>query len=104
MFSWHKSAILRLSKYQDLDRKMYKEIEMNSMQNQEPRLAFCIQWARTCGSWLVGPAPLAVTCDEFLGSIEKEIEKEGIHGHSEKFALPEVGPDEFERVFQWFQS
>ena len=77
---------------------------MNCLQNQEPRLDFHIQWARTFGSWLVGPGPLTVTCEEFLGNPEEELGKEDILVGSEKFALPQVDPDEFERVFQWFQS
>ena len=77
---------------------------MNYTQNQEPRLAFRIQWARTFGSWLVSPDPLAVTCDEFLGKPEEAIVEEGISVRPDTFALPEIEAEEFERVFQWFQT
>jgi hypothetical protein len=77
---------------------------MNTTQNQEPRLDFRIQWAKTFGTWLVGPTPIAITCDDFLGCPETAIAEETITIKADKFALPEVDPDEFERVFLWFQS
>ena len=77
---------------------------MNYTQTLEPRQAFRLLWARTFNGWLVGPAPLIVTCDEFLGKPEEAIVEEGISVRLDNFALPEIEAEEFERVFQWFQT
>jgi len=61
-------------------------------------------WSSTFGNWLVGTAPLVVTYREFLGSIEEELGNAGTPAGQDLFALPEIDPDEFERVFNWFQS
>lgn len=76
---------------------------MNTLQIQEcSHPAFLAAWSRSFSSWLVRPAPLTVTCSEFLGSIEQEIQTTGDPAGLDKFALPEFDAEEFERVFNWF--
>jgi hypothetical protein len=77
---------------------------MNHTQLKEPRLSFRILWARTMNEWLVSPAPFVATCDEFLGSPEKDYLGQETFVRTDGFALPEIEPEDFERVFQWFQS